>query len=188
MIIRPKALSFMLPALVAVALAQTPTAPDPRSIGPAAPNPATLQRLAGAPQFTPEEVQQLKALLARLNPPPLEGQMLPEKLRTAKVNVFMSSTCPHCAKEVPHLAELEKAGVSVNPVFYDKEDGAAQFLTAGGWQHKPVLLSAEDLKGLPIAGTPTTVLADASGKITKSWRGELTDAQHKELLALARAK
>ena len=178
-----KTFALLLP-LISAALAQTPTAPDPRYMGPAAPNPATFQR-PGA-QFTPEEVTQLKALLARLNPPPLEGMTLPEKLRAAKVNVFMSSTCPHCAKEVPHLAELEKAGITINAIFYDKEEGAAQFLTAGGWQHKPVMLSGDELKGLPIAGTPTTVIAGPDGKITKSYRGELTEAQHKELLALAR--
>ncbi len=140
--------------------------------------------------LTSEEIVKVRHLLDRAYPPPLVGQTLSPKLRATAprgtVLVLMSSTCPHCAKEVPYFAQLDAATPTLDiiPAFWDSDvQAGAEFLSKLGWAKAPIAIHAGDLGKLRIAGTPTTLVADASGKITQAYVGELTEAQKGELAA-----
>lgn len=161
------------------AFAQGVTGPIPDHVeraGPAAPDPRTLMLSA-------DEIAKVRQLLDQAFPLPLVGQTLPAKLRGSTIAVFMSSSCPHCAAEVPFLSKLDAAAAGkVAAVFFDKDTGASEFLQGRGWSKAPSTVSTSDLGSLRIKGTPTTVVADAGGKILQAYVGELKPEQEAELL------
>lgn len=170
----------------AIAFAQV-SGPIPDHIertGPAAPDP----RLS---MLSIEEVAKVRQLLDQAFPAALVGQTLPQKLRTGQttVAVFMSSSCPHCAAEVPFLSKLDTvAGGKVAAVFFDKDDGARAFLEAKGWAKAPSTINASEMGTFRVRGTPTTVVADGGGKILQAYVGELKPEQEAELLKAVGAK
>lgn len=147
---------------------------------------AAFSQSPTAKPLTPEELGWLHSLYDRAHPPSLIGSILPEALRSPEggvtVAVIMASSCPHCAKEVPYLAELAgkaKPEAHVLPVFFERDERAAAFLSGLGWDRKPVLLA--EAAAPRIKGTPTTLVAGPDGKVTAEYEGELQPAQKAEL-------
>lgn len=134
---------------------------------------------------TKEEL--IKIHIDRMFPPELEGLQLPAsigKKGKPTVAMFVSSTCPHCMKEMPYLQDLYSLAsdrVLVIPVFSDQDAGRDRFLSRFEWGHPSVSLTVDDYRLLPIRGTPTTVLAGADGRIVASYVGELSEARMAEI-------
>lgn len=147
---------------------------------------AAFSQSQTAKPLSPEELTWLHSVYERAHPPSMVGSMLPEALRSPEggitVAVIMSSSCPHCAKEIPYLAGLAgkaKPEARVLPVFFERDETAAEFLSGLGWDRKPVLIAEADAPR--IKGTPTTLVAGPDGKVTAEYVGELKPAEKAEL-------
>lgn len=158
-------------AFAGIALAQAPS------------DPATLR---------PEVVAWLNQAYDRAHPPSLVGKTLPkvDGLDVAgherTIAVFMMSTCPHCQKELPYLSKLDTAArqsgkAAVVPVFFARDKGAGAFLQPWPSSAPAYIGEADDLR---IAGTPTTLVIDKSGKVLQAFVGELKPADEEALLKL----
>lgn len=146
----------------------------------------TLQKLANPPR-PPSREESIKMLvgktvplgnLSQISP---EGEKIPLDLaghETAVLTV-MRTGCHFCQQETPDLAVLdslshESGNALVVPVFGPESPAAiSEFLTKYGWKDaKPAIMSGS--LNVPINGTPTTLIVDKTGKISKAYIGVMS--------------
>ena len=102
--------------------------------------------------------------------------------------LFLSTDCKYCLHSIPFyqkLIEANKTGTRHTPiiaVFSNDKADVDNYLRI----HKleiPTLTNA-DYSEIKIPKTPSIVLVDNTGKIVKSWAGELTPGNQEKVLGL----
>ncbi len=103
----------------------------------------------------------------------------------------LSTTCPHCEKNLPLWQEIAVRGGAdscriVGVSLHDLPTTRA-YVAAKGIRFEVVSAADSDFtRHYKIPGVPETILLDARGRVEKTWIGELSDAQTREILGLAR--
>jgi peroxiredoxin len=100
--------------------------------------------------------------------------------------IAMSTKCHYCTESVPfyqQLAEAQRASgktTHVVAIFPNTEDEVKQYVQ----QNKLDLDTVADVNfgSLNIAGTPTTVLIDSSGKVRDFWVGKLPQEGEQQII------
>jgi len=133
--------------------------------------------------------QLINTILDQVYPPNLIGKMLPAGVGTpgkTTIAIFMQSHCGYCAKEMPYLKTLNETAKSavVVPVFYVQDPDTKVFLSKYEYDGKIAVVEREAMATFA-HGTPTTVVADATGKVIASYVGLLNPTQQQELNKLA---
>lgn len=101
------------------------------------------------------------------------------------------SECPHCKASGPLYRQLRSAvaatinRVGIIAVFPDSPDKVRAFL--GKFELDIPAVSGMPLKQLAVSGTPTLILADSRGTVTRVWVGELDAEEQRELFAQLRS-
>jgi len=88
---------------------------------------------------------------------------------------FFTTTCPHCRATVPAWKQIA-ASVNAVGVQLDSSHLAQDYVRDHGLQF-PVVHSSDRrlLRVYRVVGVPLTVVVDASGRVTYSHRGRITD-------------
>jgi len=94
---------------------------------------------------------------------------------------FWATWCPPCRKEMPAMALVQQARPDVNLVFVNQGESVGevkQFLAAGKLDLKNVLLDPSHAvaRDFAVAGYPTSLFFDASGKLVAQHMGSLSAA------------
>jgi thiol-disulfide isomerase/thioredoxin len=119
----------------------------------------------------------------------VDGKKSPVDLagRDTIVLTVMRTGCHFCQEETPVLAALDaekSATASVLPVFAPEDPAAiARFLADRGWKDAQPLVITGSLD-VPITGTPTTLVVDKTGKVTKAFVGRLAPTDVAEIRKL----
>lgn len=101
------------------------------------------------------------------------------------------SECPHCKASGPFYRQLESAvaatinRVGIIAVFPDPPDKVRTFL--GKFELDIPVVSGMPLKHLAVSGTPTLILANSKGTVTRVWVGELDTEEQREIFAQLRS-
>lgn len=99
------------------------------------------------------------------------------------VLIFLRTGCAFCENSMPfyrRIAELSNtANVKVITFFEHSDLEASEYLKR--FQLMNVGISWTNFDSLGIKGTPTIILLDGSGKVAKSWVGQLDDASEREI-------
>jgi hypothetical protein len=158
----------------------------------------TIQKLAN-PARPPSREESIKMLVGKtvplknLSQLSAEGEKVPLDMaghETAVLTV-MRTGCHFCQQETPDLAVLDtlshqSGNALVLPVFGPENPTAiSEFLTKYGWKDaRPAIMSGS--LNVPINGTPTTLIIDKTGKISKAYIGVMSPddlAEVKKLVA-----
>lgn len=99
--------------------------------------------------------------------------------------LILSSTCQYCTQSAPLYKRLldrtgTVAGVQVVALFAEPADQGRVYLHSLGVPIQKVF--HHDVAQLGVPGTPTILLADSRGDVTRVWTGVLTSDQEHELL------
>jgi thiol-disulfide isomerase/thioredoxin len=94
---------------------------------------------------------------------------------------YWASWCPPCRKEMPVLAAAQKEHTAISFVFINQGESTAtvkEFLVSQELQLDNLFYdpASQLTRGSGIAGLPTTLFFDASGKLMDSRMGELSEA------------
>jgi hypothetical protein len=81
------------------------------------------------------------------------------------------------------LTEQSRGRLNVVAVLPQPQPEAAKFLGDSGVVADQILSASPDSLG--VRGTPTVLLVDGNGKVTRAWLGKLDEKGQQELLALA---
>lgn len=106
---------------------------------------------------------------------------------------FWATWCPPCRKEMPAMALVQQARPDVNLVFVNQGESVGevnQFLAAGKLELKNVLLDPSHAvaRDFAVAGYPTSLFFDASGKLVAQHTGPLSEASLTHQLEQAGAR
>jgi len=114
------------------------------------------------------------------------GTYIPADFRPASKNVVLivNSGCHFCQESMPfyrRMSGLRKDGViRVIATSMESEVSLQQYLLTS----KLAVDAAVQYKiSLPVRGTPTLLVTDNKGRVQRSWLGQLTADQEKEVLA-----
>lgn len=117
--------------------------------------------------------------------PRLEGINYGDSKKT--VIVAMSSSCHFCQESVPfyrHLAELRGGApdqsFQLTAVFPESADAAKQYVERNQLSFDAT--TGANLGDLKLAGTPTVIVVDGSGKVLDFWVGKLTPEAEQEVI------
>lgn len=95
----------------------------------------------------------------------------------------LSTTCHFCSESIPFYRRLStEAGrthVPVIAIFPQPSTDVANYLKANGLAG----IASESGRILRISGTPTLMLVNRQGVVTKVWRGKLPPEQENEVLS-----
>lgn len=96
----------------------------------------------------------------------------------------LQRSCHFCSESMAFYRELARRhdpSIRLVVVAPDDEASAKQYVADNGFAPDAIVRS--DLLALNVGGTPTLVLASASGVIERVWLGKLTPAREQEVLA-----
>ncbi|HMH14158.1 MAG TPA: hypothetical protein VK578_13730 [Edaphobacter sp.] len=100
----------------------------------------------------------------------------------ATLVVAISSACHYCVNSTPFYSQITHSAhhAPVVIVMPQGQEEARAFLQ----QHSitPNNTVSTDLANIQVQGTPTLLLISSSGTITRSWVGELTETQKKQVI------
>lgn len=103
------------------------------------------------------------------------------------VIVVMSSRCHFCQESVPfykHLAELRSGApgqsFQLAAVFPESADAVRQYIERNQLNFDAT--APANLRDLQIAGTPTVIVVDGSGRVLDFWVGKLTPEAEQEVI------
>jgi hypothetical protein len=95
----------------------------------------------------------------------------------------ISTHCHFCTESAPFYRRLQSEigeGVKVVAVLSEPVEEAANYLTAEGV--KPDGIKRVLLQRLGVRGTPTMMLVDERGRVSKVWAGKVQDADQNKVL------
>jgi len=107
---------------------------------------------------------------------------------TTHVVVALSSHCHFCVESLPfyrQLAEVSRRSnrqLSLTILTGDPKDTARGFLLDNQLVPDHLVLTSLSTISVPIRGTPTLLLVNSNGIVTKAFRGKLTELEETTLL------
>jgi thioredoxin-related protein len=100
----------------------------------------------------------------------------------------LSTTCHFCRESGPFYRRLQqevKGRVKVLAILPQTESEGAQYLGEAGFNVDQVKQAV--LPDIGVHGTPTMMLVDAKGRVTRIWFGKLQQQQEEEVLRTLRS-
>lgn len=100
-------------------------------------------------------------------------------ISTQTLLVAMSTKCQYCTDSVPFYNRLVEAGrqnptpTRILAVFPDAADEVERYVKRNDLRVEA--LAAADFKAMNIAGTPTVILVDDSGRVLNFWVGKVPE-------------
>lgn len=118
--------------------------------------------------------------VVRIHPTDSEAVALGAQLTGPTAVLFLTSTCPYCARSLPQLAELERDlgrhGVDFLLIGLDgKTPDAFDTTTLELWAPA----NAQEARRFPVRGVPTLLLVSTDLTVLGEWTGEITPARVK---------
>jgi len=114
----------------------------------------------------------------------LPGVQFPKDRRS--LVLVVSTTCHFCKDSLPfykQLTERLRGRLNVVAVLPQAEPEAKKFLQDAGVETDQIASASPDAVGA--RGTPTVLLVDGSGKVTRVWVGRLDEKGQQSLLDIA---
>jgi hypothetical protein len=100
----------------------------------------------------------------------------------ATLVVAISSACHFCVNSTPFYSQITHANHAAPVVVVMPQDKHEAQTFLRGHAITPSTVVSADLANIQVAATPTIMLISSSGTVTKSWVGELTEAQQKQVI------
>ena len=137
-------------------------------------------RIVSHPQNVPSVKPSQQIVGTRVNLPSVTWQS-----GKSTVVLALSTECHFCSESKPFYRQLiSKAtadGVKVVAVLPQSPDASKKYLDIDSVAVAQVV--QQPLSNLNVSGTPTLLLVDSQGIVTKTWIGKLDSAAEKEVLA-----
>jgi thiol-disulfide isomerase/thioredoxin len=114
----------------------------------------------------------------------LPGVQLPRD--RSSLLIVVSTTCHFCKDSLPfykQLSEKSRGRLNLVAVLPQPQPEARKFLQDAGVEADQIVSASPDAVGA--RGTPTVLLVDGSGKVTRAWVGRLDEKGQQGLLEFA---